>query len=68
LVGLDAKAQRALVQSYPGGFELTLGAAQLRAFASYPQVVAVITQDDSGELVDSYAHYSLTVNGQSRGG
>jgi hypothetical protein len=68
LVGLDAKAQRALVQSYPSGFELTLGAAQLRAFASYPQVVAVITQDDSGELVDSYAHYSLTVNGQSRGG
>ncbi|HEY2831167.1 MAG TPA: hypothetical protein VGJ14_01980 [Sporichthyaceae bacterium] len=67
LVGVDAKAHRAMVATYQG-FELTLGAADLKAFASYPQVVAVVTQDDGQELVDGYALYQLTVNGSTQPG
>jgi len=63
LVGLDAKGHRALVQTYANAFDLTVSAADLARFAGYPEVVAVITQDDSQELIDTYAPYTLTVNG-----
>jgi len=68
LVGLDATGHRALVRTYANAFDLTLGAGDLKAFASYPQVVAVITQDDTGELSESYAPYLLSVNGESQPG
>jgi hypothetical protein len=63
LVGLDTAGHRALVRTYANAFNLTVSAADLAAFAGYPEVVAVITQDDSHEAADRYAPYTLTVNG-----
>jgi hypothetical protein len=63
LVGLDTAGHRAKVLTYPNVFDLTVSAADLAALAGYPQVVAVITQDDTKEAADSYAPYALTVNG-----
>jgi hypothetical protein len=68
LVGLDPQRHRALVATYAHAFDLTLRAGDLARFAGYPQVVAVITQDDSQELIDSYAPYTLTVNGVAQPG
>jgi hypothetical protein len=62
LVGMDPKGHRALVQTYANIFDLTVSPADLAAFAGYPEVVAVITQDDPTEAMDGYAPYALTVN------
>jgi hypothetical protein len=63
LVGLDPKTHRAQVATYANVFDLTVSAADLAAFAGYPEVVAVITQDDPTEAMEGYAPYTLTVNG-----
>jgi hypothetical protein len=67
LVGLDPKTNRILVKSFDKAFDASLDAKQLKAFASYPQVIAVISHDDTDDVnsgAESYAGYTLTINGK----
>jgi hypothetical protein len=68
LVGIDAKGKRVLVKTYDKAFALKLDATDLAAFKSFPSVVAVIGQGDSRELIQEYAPYTLTVNGEVQPG
>ena len=68
LVGIDEAGNKVLVKSYEKAFTLKLGADALKAFAAYPVVVAMITQEDSRELIGEYVPYTLTVNGDVQPG
>jgi hypothetical protein len=68
LVGMDAKGKKVLVKSYDKAFTLELDAAALKPFAAYPVVVAVVTHEDSRELISQYIPYTLTVNGEVQPG
>jgi hypothetical protein len=68
LVGIDEKGKKVLVKSYEKAFTLNLNAADLKAFADYPVVVAMIGQEDSRELIGEYIPYSLKVNGKLQPG
>jgi hypothetical protein len=67
LVGLDPKKNRILVKSFDKAFDASLDAKQLKEFASYPQIIVVIAHDDTDDVnsgAESYAGYTLTVNGK----
>ncbi len=63
LVGIDEVGKRAHVQRIKGTYNAKLTSARLKAFASYPVVVAVISLDDIAEKLTAYAPYVLNVNG-----
>jgi hypothetical protein len=63
LVGLDEPGKRAHVQRVKNVYGVKLTAGQLKAFASYPVVVAVISLDDVEEKLTEYAPYVLNING-----
>jgi hypothetical protein len=66
LVGLDPKTNRILVKSF-NGFDASMDATALKAFASYPQIIAVVAHDDNDDVnsgAEAYAGYKLTVNGK----
>lgn len=70
LVGIDPRTNRVLVTSNPG-FTWTPDARTLAAYRSYPRVVAVVAHDDptdSDPNTESYAHYTLAVNGNVQPG
>ncbi|MGQ0465332.1 MAG: hypothetical protein ACT4QG_08415 [Sporichthyaceae bacterium] len=72
LVGLDTENNRVLVRSFASAFSARANAKALKAFASYPTLVAVIAHDALADVtapVQVYAPYRLTVNGTlQRGG
>jgi hypothetical protein len=63
LVGIDAAHHRALVRRVDGAFDFTLTAAVMHEFATYPELVAVVSCDDPTETQQTYAPYTLRVNG-----
>jgi hypothetical protein len=63
LVGIDDQGKRYLVRSFDNAFDLKLSAGDLKQFASYKRVVAVISVDDLAEAHQTYVPYSFTVNG-----
>jgi hypothetical protein len=63
LVGLDEDRKRVHVERFQGLYNVKLTPAQIRKFASFPVVVAVISWDDLSEKVPVYAPYNLRVNG-----
>jgi hypothetical protein len=63
VVGLDEKGKRVHVERFNGKFGVTLTPAQIKRFASFPLVVAIVSFDDPTETVPIYAPYSLRVNG-----
>jgi hypothetical protein len=73
LVGIDAKNHRAVVLSHPGS-AWKPSAKQLRRFAGYPEVIAVVAHDDTADATDDSsggeqsAHYQLTVDGSTQPG
>ncbi|MGQ0623882.1 MAG: hypothetical protein ACT4PP_04395 [Sporichthyaceae bacterium] len=69
LVGLDPGGKRVLVKTFDSAFNLTLAAKALNAFDGFETVIAVVSHDDSQEVLSAYAPYALTVNGVlQRGG
>jgi len=71
LVGLDPKNNRILVKSFDKAFDASMDAKELKAFASYPQIIAVVAHDDNDDVnsgAESYAGYTLTINGKGRDG
>ena len=68
LVGIDEKGKKVLVKTYKKAFDLKLDAADLAAFKAFPSVVAMVSQGDSRELIQTYAPYKLTVNGEVQPG
>jgi len=67
LVGLDPKNNRILVKSFDKAFDASMDAKELKAFASYPQIIAVVAHDDNDDVnsgAESYAGYTLTINGK----
>jgi hypothetical protein len=73
LVGIDTKHHRALVLSHPG-FSWDPTAKELRRFAGYTEVVAVIAHDDTADATDDasggeqYAKYTLKANDDTQPG
>ncbi|MGQ0631322.1 MAG: peptidase M6 immune inhibitor A [Sporichthyaceae bacterium] len=64
LVGLDSAGKsRVLVKTFDSAFNLTLAAKALGAFDGFDTVIAVVSHDDTQELLSAYAPYALTVNG-----
>jgi hypothetical protein len=59
---------RAHVARFNGAFTINLTKSQIKAFAGYPTLVAVISYDDPTETVQTYAPYTLTVDGVSQPG
>ncbi|MGQ0847308.1 MAG: hypothetical protein ACT4QF_24585 [Sporichthyaceae bacterium] len=72
LVGLNPKTNEVLVKNFGKGFSQKANAATLKAFANFPQVIAVVAHDalaDVASQVTVYAPYELKVNGNlQRGG
>lgn len=68
LVGIDAKGKRVLVQTYDNATNLNLSAADLKAFAAYKTVIAMVSVDDLAGVHTAYVPYALTVNGQLQPG
>jgi hypothetical protein len=68
LVGIDEKGKKILVKKYDKAFDLKLDAAELAPFKAFPSVVALVSQGDSRELIQEYAPYTLTVNGEVQPG
>lgn len=71
LVGIDKKGHRVLVASRDGGFSATWTAKQLKAFADYPTIVAVISHDDVNDVDGvggEYADYALEADGVQQDG
>jgi hypothetical protein len=67
LVGLDPKTNRILVKSFDKAFDASMDAKELKAFASYPQIIVVVAHDDNDDVnsgAEAYAGYKLTVNGK----
>jgi hypothetical protein len=73
LVGIDVKDHRALVLSHPG-FSWTPSARQLKRFAAYSEVVAVVAHDATADATDDTgggeqsADYQLTADGTAQPG
>jgi hypothetical protein len=70
LVGIDAKGHKAFVGSFDG-FSQAVSAANLKAFAAYPLLVAVVSHDDTNDIDgagENYAAYTLTINGREQAG
>uniref|UniRef100_UPI0018060E3E hypothetical protein n=1 Tax=Sporichthya sp. TaxID=65475 RepID=UPI0018060E3E len=66
LVGIDKAGHRVLVRSMDKAFTVALTERDLKAFAGYQTVVAVISHDDPSDLDaagEQYAGYELTTNG-----
>jgi hypothetical protein len=66
LVGIDPVFNRVLVRSFDQAFTASADAAALKAFASYPRVVAVVAHDDTDDTnsgAEFYAGYQLRING-----
>ncbi len=64
LVGIvDGRKVKVLQLQWDGRSSIQLGRAQLARFAQYDRVVAIVGYDESTELVQQYAPYTLTVNG-----
>ncbi len=65
LVGIDKAGHRVLIRSMDDAFSVALTERDLKAFAGYDTVVAVISHDDpTGNAGGTqYAGYSLTTNG-----
>ncbi len=61
LVGLDKAAHTAKIATYNSRV-FALDKGDLKAFAKYPLVVAIVSYDDPTEQVQQYAPYSLVVN------
>ncbi|MCU1602221.1 MAG: Immune inhibitor peptidase, partial [Frankiales bacterium] len=68
LVGLDAHHNQARFARYSGKFDVALKAADLRGFAAYPLVVAIVSYDEPTEQVQQYAPYVLKLNGATLAG
>jgi hypothetical protein len=68
LVGIDAKGKNVLVKAYDHAGNLTLSPEDIKAFASYKTLIAVITVDDLVAAQTAYVPYQLTVNGQLQPG
>jgi len=68
LVGIDAKGKNVLVRSFDNATSLNLGAADLKAFAAYKTLIAVVSVDDLTGAQKAYVPYALTVNGQLQPG
>jgi hypothetical protein len=73
LVGIDVKHHRALVLSHRG-FSWTPTAGELKKFAGYAEVVAVVAHDDTADATDDtsggeqYANYTLKANDDTQPG
>ncbi len=66
LVGIDSGGHRVLVRSMDNASTVALTQRDLRGFAGYDTIVAVISHDDPTEADAAgaqYAPYSLTTNG-----
>ncbi len=68
LVGIDAKGKNVLVRSFDNAASLTLSADDLRAFAPFKTLIAVVSVDDLDAAQTAYVPYALTVNGQLQPG
>ncbi len=68
LVGIDAKGKRVVVDTYDSAFSLDLGAGDLKKFAGFKNVIAVVSVDDLGGAQKMYVPYTLTVNGRVQSG
>ncbi len=66
LVGLDPKGKRTLVRTFDKAFSVDLAAGDLREFASYKTVIAVVSADDLAGVHQAYLPYTLTVNGEKQ--
>jgi bacillopeptidase F (M6 metalloprotease family) len=62
LVGLDTAKHKVLVRTYDKR-TVEAGKAKLKAFRSYPRVVAIVSYDEPTEQYQPAALYTLTVNG-----
>jgi hypothetical protein len=70
LVGIDPGRHRAMVGSFDA-FSSTVDANELKAFAAYPLLVAVVSHDDPDDVEsagEGYAAYTLTINGREQAG
>jgi len=70
LVGIDPAKHRAMVGSFDA-FTSTVSASELKAFAAYPLLVAVVSHDDPNDIDgqgEAYAAYTLTINGREQAG
>jgi hypothetical protein len=73
LVGIDATHHRARVLSH-AGFDWTPTAKELKRFAGYGELVAVVAHDDTADSSDDtsggeqYADYALVANGDTQPG
>ena len=68
LVGIDAKGKSVLVKVFDNAASLNLSAADLRAFAGFKTLIAVVSVDDLTAAQTAYVPYALTVNGQLQPG
>ena len=68
VVGLDAAHHRAVVKSVDKAFSASLSAKDLKAFAGYPVLVAIVSHDNPDDLnaaAEAPAGYQLKVNGKA---
>jgi bacillopeptidase F (M6 metalloprotease family) len=63
IVGLDENRKRVHVERVDGKFDFTLTPAQVKTFAAFPVVVAIVGFDEITETVRTYAPYALKING-----
>jgi hypothetical protein len=63
IVGLDENRKKVHVERVDGRFDFTLTPAQVKTFAAFPVVVAIVGFDEITETVRTYAPYALKVNG-----
>lgn len=65
LVGMHDKVHRAVQVSFDGRSQvgLTTRSGELKKLMKFGTIVAIVSYDDSGEQVQQYAPYTLTVNG-----
>jgi hypothetical protein len=63
IVGIDEARNKVHVERFNGRFDLKLTAAQVKRFAAFPVLVAIVGFDDPSETVKTFAPYALKVNG-----
>jgi hypothetical protein len=68
LVGISEKNQKVRVETFNGVYSLDKDTKDLKNFAGYDYVVAVVSYDDPTEQVQQYAPYTLVVNGLTQPG
>ena len=68
LVGLDEDGKRVHVERFDGKYTFKLTPAQIKKFASFPVLVAIVSYDDPTGLVPVYAPYNLRINGIGQAG